>query len=390
MVSSICDPDIMCGDVQEIEIMADMEAEEENEFNDSDDTWKSLKPCSSELPDEDIMAKVVQDNSVEVSNGTDREYRSCDTLKIDGFPKAPDDYRRSYAWAMKMRSSMTYGFGRLCERGRTHWSSDGITCAGNPSISNLVSRYMIALRRRKRQNGEDVPMSSRAITSQDIREMWEFNEKVYGQETIAVPNSSEKQWGRERTRRLVHAIITLSFVCLLRADEALNLRMEDIDIRGPKCLSITLQKRKTNQFGGTKPFVLWLFPENESHICPIRALAQWISCSGINSGYIFHPGKSLEFSDCENMLIDIGKDPSVYGTHSLRRGGCQWLSREKRWRIPRICDWGGWSSDPTGHLTIFRYLLSWNDDPHEAREDFFNPSKVPTTHCPHCGRACSC
>lgn len=76
---------------------------------------------------------------------------SCDTIRIDGTPRAPDEEHRSYSFAMKMRSSMTYGFGRLCERGRTHWSqsTDGVTWTGNPSMSVLVSRYMVALRKRK-------------------------------------------------------------------------------------------------------------------------------------------------------------------------------------------------------------------------------------------------
>lgn len=97
------------------------------------------------------------------------------------------------------------------------------------------------------QNGENTTMSSRALTSQDIREMWEFNQK----NPASMLSSPEKQWGRERTRCLVHAIITISFVCLLRVEETLSLRHEDIEVlESGKCLSITLRKRKTNQFGG--------------------------------------------------------------------------------------------------------------------------------------------
>ncbi|KAM6489048.1 hypothetical protein JOM56_015460, partial [Amanita muscaria] len=148
------------------------------------------------------------------------------------------------------------------------------------------------------------------------------------------------------------------------------------------------------------------FPEEEAHICPVRALSAWIVCSSISSGYIFRSMRVTKYAEnisskdspisaasflefFRNMLLDIGKCADVYGTHSLRRGGCQWLARERRWRIPRICDWGGWSTE-LSHLTIVRYLLSWNDDPYEAREDFFNPSKEPTTRCPHCGRDCTC
>src|SRR5437667_8695888 len=45
-----------------------------------------------------------------------------------------------------------------------------------------------------------------------------------------------------------------------------------------------------------------------------------------------------------NNLIDLGEDPTPYGTHSFRRGGCQYLCSERRWDIRKLCDWGGWST----------------------------------------------
>lgn len=88
-------------------------------------------------------------------------------------------------------------------------------------------------------------------------------------------------------------------------------------------------------------------------------------------------------------LIDVKIDPAPYGTHSFRRGGCQYLSSERRWLLRRICEWGGWSSE-FSNLTIVKYLLSWNDNPTERREDFFNPNIQPTTKCYHCGCSCPC
>jgi hypothetical protein len=38
---------------------------------------------------------------------------------------------------------------------------------------------------------------------------------------------------------------------------------------------------------GIKPFYLHLFPEHLAHICPIRALAQWLCVSEITEGYLF-------------------------------------------------------------------------------------------------------
>ena len=90
-----------------------------------------------------------------------------------------------------------------------------------------------------------------------------------------------------------------------------------------------------------------------------------------------------------NNLIDIGVDPSSYGTHSFRRGGCQYLHLECRWPLRRICEWGGWSLEFT-NMTIVKYLISHNDDPTEPREQFFNPERRPTVKCPQCGRSCGC
>jgi len=90
-----------------------------------------------------------------------------------------------------------------------------------------------------------------------------------------------------------------------------------------------------------------------------------------------------------NNLIDIGVDPSPYGTHSFCRGGCQYLSSDRHWSLHWICKWGGWSTEFSS-MTIVKYLISWNDDPTEAHDDFFNPDRTPTVKCSYCGRSCAC
>jgi hypothetical protein len=90
-----------------------------------------------------------------------------------------------------------------------------------------------------------------------------------------------------------------------------------------------------------------------------------------------------------NNLLDVGEDPTPYGTHSFRRGGCQYLSSERRWPIRILCDWGGWSME-FDNLTIVRYLMSWNDDPTRRREDFMDPEKQMGVECGYCGRTCNC
>jgi hypothetical protein len=89
-------------------------------------------------------------------------------------------------------------------------------------------------------------------------------------------------------------------------------------------------------------------------------------------------------------LLDIGINPRSYGTHSFRRGGCQYLVMVLRWTIRDICAWGGWTENFDNPGTIFKYLLSWVDGPAVERQDFFNPERRRGDMCGECGRTCWC
>lgn len=112
-------------------------------------------------------------------------------------------------------------------------------------------------------------------------------------------------WGGGRVRRLLYAAYTIAFLCLLRFDEVLKIQVHDIEVISPTCIKLTLPFRKTDQTGGEcwpvtarheidqvcsvgiKPFFLHLLPEHDAHLCPIRALADWVTVSGISEGYLF-------------------------------------------------------------------------------------------------------
>ena len=134
-----------------------------------------------------------------------------------------------------------------------------------------------------------------------LPENWEIRED----QLLNVDKRSIHKWGGPLARRLALAIYTVMFVCLLRVDEALKIRMEHIVFEDRK-VTLTLPFRKTHQFGGKiqlnllyvsfiwptsaidiKPFVLHLLPEEEAYLCPVRALADWISASDITFGYLF-------------------------------------------------------------------------------------------------------
>ena len=150
-------------------------------------------------------------------------------------------------------------------------------------------------------------MSSRALTSDQIRQMYDYN-MAEGRSTVQNITSrvkSKELWGSPRHRLLVHAVTTLAFMCLLRLDEVLNLRFEDIELRDDSAI-VTLSSRKTQQFGGlllhdvcfvhcdkvyigSKPYVLWLSAKEDEALCPVLALSRWMQAVGPQNcaGYIF-------------------------------------------------------------------------------------------------------
>jgi len=101
-------------------------------------------------------------------------------------------------------------------------------------------------------------MSTRAITADTLRRMFRYNQ-AEGRSNILeetpgrVPGVEKDPWGTARRRILVHAVAIISFHCLLRIDETLNLRFEDLtwDFTN-ETVSIQLETRKTHQFGGAK------------------------------------------------------------------------------------------------------------------------------------------
>jgi len=107
-------------------------------------------------------------------------------------------------------------------------------------------------------------------------------------------------------RRLLQAVFIIAFLCLLRSDEVLKIRRQHVEfLNAPKRVKLTLPFRKTHPGSGKvpsssfkfpifqhlkigiKPFYLYALPEHEAHLCPVRALASYISASRIKSGYLF-------------------------------------------------------------------------------------------------------
>ncbi|KAI1789725.1 hypothetical protein LXA43DRAFT_892436, partial [Ganoderma leucocontextum] len=324
----------------------------------------------------------------------------------------------TYANAQKLRAAISHKFGRGFKLGTQMWEEDPEThkCKGNPSLSVRVSEYMISLRRRRVRQGEQVT-SARAIDHHTMKKLWEFNTSfprldLEPQSRGKRKAEPDRSWGGYNTRQMLHALYVVSMLCLLRYDEALRIMWHDIEFtfRNNKPVAIlTLPFRKTHQNGECAPFTLWPNPE-QPWMDGVMALATWWEISRqtgiIRDGYVFRSRRhrsdemsarpqdamsSKNFLQCfRNNLLDINIDPRLYGTHSFRRGGCQYLHTELRWPMRKICDWGGWAEDFDNPGTIFRYLLSWVDSPHALRSDYFNPDRPGTDPCTSCGRTCHC
>ena len=149
--------------------------------------------------------------------------------------------------------------------------------------------------------------------------MYDFNtssieesesEATKGSGSGKTKTKSIHEWGGPTTRRALHAIYTLAFICLLRSDEVLKIHRQDIELvtkeDGTVYMVLTLPFRKTHQDGRAFPFFLmpfsisfitlmpdiqpfYLYPLNddEEHLCPVRAMAKWIDASQVTSGFMF-------------------------------------------------------------------------------------------------------
>ncbi|KAI5894817.1 uncharacterized protein SCHCODRAFT_02495082, partial [Schizophyllum commune H4-8] len=202
----------------------------------------------------------------------------CDRLNIDGTVKPASENTHSWGQAQKMHASATYSWGHICGLGTLPWhENDAGEMIGNPSISPIVSRYMVSLRKRKTRAGE-VATSARALTAvrshfriaqfsfvltdlgQDNSwELYHLNmdegkfplNAAYTGPTRRGTNDEKENWAGGKQRRMLNCIYIIAFLCLLRSDEVLNLRVEDIerDKFDDDKWTLHLNFRKTAQYG---------------------------------------------------------------------------------------------------------------------------------------------
>jgi hypothetical protein len=86
-------------------------------------------------------------------------------------------------------------------------------------------------------------------TFNHLPENWDLKEYTPG-----TKDKAHDQWGGPRARRLLGLAYSLAFLCLLRVDEVLKIKSQDIVLLDDNKLQLTLPFRKTSQFGGESDF----------------------------------------------------------------------------------------------------------------------------------------
>lgn len=174
---------------------------------------------------------------------------------------------------------MTHKFGRDFGLGTTSWIENPSRPGhylGNPSTAPLLSEYMISLRRRKVRSNQltstttnygqarrgEVVTSARAMNEDVMRQLYLFNNNpnLVPRDLPLTPTSRKRKaedtasWGGYRLRTMLHCLYVISMLCLLRYDEALHIRWDDITMginsAGDPFIQLNLLVRKTHQNGG--------------------------------------------------------------------------------------------------------------------------------------------
>ncbi len=167
------------------------------------------------------------------------------------------------------------------------------------------------------------------MTQDTLKRLYDFNQRSENWDlkgyTPGTRNRAGDQWGGGHTRRLLGLAFTLAFSCLLRADEVLKIKSQDIVLIGEHRLELTVPFRKTSQYGSEsnysgcshtsstdhlsyckeiEPFVLHELPDLMAHLCPVRAYSEWLNVSQIESGFVFRKlGSGDQVSENDQPMV---------------------------------------------------------------------------------------
>ncbi|KAJ7721541.1 hypothetical protein DFH07DRAFT_972230 [Mycena maculata] len=127
---------------------------------------------------------------------------SCDTQNLYGKTKNVGDIRLAFTSAQKMRAAMTWTFNQFPGMAKVSWHQSEVTgnFVGNPSISDVVSKYMMAVKRRK-VHAREIATSACAIEPELLRKLYHFNnsnERLFLRQYTAGSGIAKHDGGRAR------------------------------------------------------------------------------------------------------------------------------------------------------------------------------------------------
>jgi integrase len=125
------------------------------------------------------------------------------------------------------------------------------------------------------------------------------------------------------------ALMAIGYFCALRRGEIVALDVDDVTIDA-QCMSVSLVKSKTDQFGQGAVVVVDRLAD-DMELCPVAAVEAWLRIIKESSGPLFRriaPDGRLDgrLSDrtvarvAKRFAADMGLRPSEVGAHSLRAG----------------------------------------------------------------------
>ncbi|KLO10084.1 hypothetical protein SCHPADRAFT_943121 [Schizopora paradoxa] len=280
---------------------------------------------------------------------------------------------RKMSTAVSTRAALTYYYRLLRPYEPTiSWSVDSAgLCRGLPTRSRVVHEFISGLERMKARDGE-TPQSTRAINFDDMQ-------RLYKRCVVDLK-------GNERREGIT--VYLFAFLLMLRIDEVINLDFECIEFKnGASYFEISHKTRKNAQTGCRQN---WFLHANDvdTFLCPLRALMRLAILYGEKNpctGPLFLQIKAgavqwgLRFSSSllgRALMSDLQQlgylKWALYGTHSFRRGGCQYRLKRCGWSIDMVAAWGGWSQQEAA--TMFRYFYSPNDN-HEHMFEYDRPAQ---------------
>ncbi|KAJ7433469.1 hypothetical protein FB451DRAFT_1196148 [Mycena latifolia] len=178
-----------------------------------------------------------------------------------------------YSTAVSTRAALTMWYRNLRpNESLTEWRFDSAakTWRGLPTRSRQVSQFMVGLEKTKAKSGE-VSSSARALALEDIHRLHDHCMDP----TLTV--------AQRRTGIVRYVAYLLAWLMLLRIDEVVKLRFENVDkVPGERrYLDVGLNTRKQNQTGLLHSWRLHANDEDPK-VCPLRAFILLASLYGSN------------------------------------------------------------------------------------------------------------